>query len=541
MSVFSNPGGQLVGRGVRCLVVDDYEAMRKVTVNQLRQLGVDQIQSAKNGAEALRMLKGQRFDVVLSDWNMPVMTGLELLQAMRDDEALFAVPVILITAEAERSKIEEAIANGVTSMLLKPYSPKQLMLRLERALQWKPRAPGKATLDELQDGDAMPPHAALRAANAAQAAAAEPEDPRQTILIVDDTQDNLLLLSELFKGEFRVWLAPSGAKALELVTSDDPPDLVLLDVMMPQMDGFEVARRMREHPTSESIPIIFVTAMTSADAQLKGLDLGAVDFITKPIDPGTLKPRVRNFMRYVKLRKDLQAEYDGMIETAQLRADVERMTRHDIKAPLAGALGMVQALIEDDSMSRRQVEHLRLMEESVMQVLNMVNLSSELYKIETGRFELRATPVHVGDLLRRIAEMDRVAFAEKALSISVDTDVPVGTEMPQAMGDTTLCYSVFQNLLKNACEAAPAGSKIAIRLLDQTPLCIEILNTGAVPLAIRERFFHKYVTAGKQGGSGLGTYSAKLLVEAQRGDIQLEVSDEENTTKVSVHLPRHSA
>jgi two-component system sensor histidine kinase/response regulator len=533
MSVFSNPGGQLVGRGVRCLVVDDYEAMRKVTVNQLRQLGVDQIQTAKNGAEALRLLKGQRFDVVLSDWNMPVMTGLELLQAMRDDDALFNIPVILITAEAERSKVEEAIAHGVTSMLLKPYAPKQLMARLERALQWKPRAPGKSALADAQASGGAPERPAPNALPV------EAPEHRQTILIVDDTQDNLLLLSELFKGEFRVWLAPTGAKALELATADDPPDLVLLDVMMPQMDGFEVAKRMREHPVSETIPIIFVTAMTSADARLKGLDLGAVDFITKPIDPETLKLRVRNFMRYVKLRKNLQADYDSMVEAAELRADVERMTRHDIKAPLAGALGMVQALLGDDSLGRRQSEHLRLMEESVMQVLNMVNLSSELYKIETGRFELRAAPVPVGDLLRRIAEMDRVAFAEKSLSISVDTDVPVGTEMPQALGDATLCYSVFQNLLKNACEAAPAGSKVAIRLRDQSPLCIEIKNTGAVHAAIRERFFDKYVTLGKQDGSGLGTYSAKLLVQAQHGEIKLDVSDEDNTTTVSVHLPRH--
>ncbi|MFZ4287342.1 response regulator [Variovorax sp. HJSM1_2] len=534
MSYFNNPDGRMVGRGVCCLVVDDYDAMRRVTVNQLRQLGVDQIQTAKNGAEALRLLKGQRFDVVLSDWNMPVMTGLELLQAMREDEALFNIPVILITAEAERTKVEEAIAQGVTSMLLKPYSPKQLMTRLERALQWKPRAPSMPGYGEL------PAHGGVGGRVKRSRLPGEGAEQRQTILIVDDTQDNLLLLSELFKGEFRVWLAPSGAKALELATADDPPDLVLLDVMMPQLDGFEVARRMREHPVSQTIPIIFVTAMTSADARLKGLDLGAVDFITKPIDPETLKLRVRNFMRYVKLRKDLQAEYDDMVAAAELRADVERITRHDIKAPLAGALGLMQVLLGDDNLGRRQTEHLRLMEESVMQVLNIVNRSSELYKIETGRFELHAVPVPVGDLLRRIAEMDRVTFVEKNLSISVDADVPVGTEMPQALGDTALCYSVFHNLLKNACEAAPVGSKVAIRLRDQNPLCIEIQNTGTVPSTIRGRFFDKYVTLGKKGGSGLGTYSAKCLVQAQGGEIQLAVSDENNTTTVSVFLPRHS-
>nr|WP_315231070.1 response regulator [uncultured Albidiferax sp.] len=535
MSIFGKPNEPSIGQGVRCLVVDDFEPMRKVTINQLRQLGVEHIQSAKNGAEALRALKNQPFDVVLSDWNMPVMSGIELLQAMRADEKLFAISFILITAEAERRKVEEAIAYGISSMLLKPYTSNQLAIRLERALAWKPRKPGgMAPAQFLDDGVATSVLHALRAAQPV----APPEDARLTILIVDDTQDNLLLLSHLFKGEYRVRLAQTGAKALELATSDNPPDLVLLDVMMPHMDGFEVAKAMRQHPNAQAVPIIFVTAMVAADARLKGLDLGAVDYITKPIDPETLKLRVRNFMRYVQLRRDLQAEYDSMVEGAQLREDVERITRHDLKAPLAGVLGLVQALIEDDSIGRRQVEQLRLVEESVMQVLNMVNLSSELYKIETGRFVLHAAPVRIGELLRRIAEMDRVTFAEKGLSISVDTDVPVGAEMPAALGDVTLCYSAFQNLLKNACEAAPAASKISVQLFDESPLRIMIRNSGAVPMAIRDRFFDKFVTLGKPSGTGLGTYSAKLLIEAQQGSIGLSVSDDTNTTEVCVLLPR---
>ena len=91
---------------------------------------------------------------------------------------------------------------------------------------------------------------------------------------------------------------------------------------------------MREHPCSEHIPVIFVTAMTGEDARLKGLELGAVDFVTKPIDPDVLKPRVRNFMRYVELHKQLQADYDCDAGAARLREDVEHITRHDMKGPL---------------------------------------------------------------------------------------------------------------------------------------------------------------------------------------------------------------
>ena len=526
-----------LGPGTRVLVVDDFEAMCKVTVSQLRQIGVERVLTAKNGAEALRYLKSQPFDIVLSDWNMPVMSGIDLLKAMRADPQLSALPFVLITAEAERAKVVEAIASGVTSMLLKPYTPQQLLTRVGKAMRWTPRRPVAAVADVMAE-EPPPAEADAPSPSTAAVAAAEPEETRPTVLIVDDTPDNLLLLSELFRGDYRVRLAQTGAKALQFVTSDRPPDLVLLDVMMPGIDGFEVARRMREHPSSQTIPIIFITTLSTADARLQGLDLGAVDFITKPVEPETLKLRVRNFMRYVQLRKNLQAEVDGMVDAAQLREDVERITRHDIRGPLAGALGVLQAVLEDGDLGRKQAEQLRLVEDITLRVLGMINLSAELYKIETGRFVLKPAPVKLGELLRRIVETDRVTYAEKHLAISVDTDMPVGAEPPLAMGDLTLCFSAFQNLIKNACEAAPTHSKVSIRLLNKTPLRIEIENKGLVPEEIRERFFDKFVTAGKPGGTGLGTYSARLLVQAQQGEIAMETFEETGLTRVTVSLPR---
>ena len=514
------------------LIVDDFEPMLKVTSNQLRLMGVSTILTAKNGAEALRILRKQPVDIVLSDWNMPVMTGLELLQAVRADQNLARLPFIMITAEADRHNIQNAISSGVSDLLVKPYTADRLASRIEKALTSRPRS--------------NPQVRALPAAECeAPLVAVEPlaqgarEAVRPTILIVDDAPDNLQLLAQLFKDEYSVLIARSGELALGISQSNDPPDLVLLDIMMPGMDGFEVARRMREHPTSETIPVIFITAMSGQDARLKGLELGAVDFVTKPIDPEVLKPRVRNFLRYVQLHKHLQADYDDMLELARLREDVAHITRHDMKGPLAGVVGLVQALAADKSTNLKQVGELLLVEETVLQVLDMINLSSELFKIEAGRFQLDPKPVKIGDILRRIVEFSRATFAEKHLSIVVDTDVPVGKEMPQALGDATFCYSLFQNLLKNACEAAPENSQVAVTLNDETPLRITIRNTGTVPAEIRERFFDKFVTHGKPGGTGLGTYSAKLLAEAQNGAVAMEVSDPKNQTILTVTLPRY--
>jgi two-component system sensor histidine kinase/response regulator len=519
-----------VTKHTKILVVDDFEVMRKVTAAQLRSLGATQIFQAKDGAEALRLLNQQPFDLVLSDWNMPIMTGLELLVAVRASEKLSHIPFVMITAEAERERVVEAIAQGVNALLVKPYTAGGLAERISMAMTSRPRKVVALSPNQSHSNVESSPTTNFKV-----------ESKRSTILVVDDTSDNVELLFQLFKDTYRVRISLNGERALEICTSDDPPDLVLLDIMMPGLDGFEVAQRMREHPNSEHIPIIFVTAMETDEAHLKGMALGAVDFVTKPINPDFLVPRVRNFLRYVELHKQLQAEYDTLLENARLREDVEHITRHDMKGPLAGVISIIQTLGEDNGLSRKQIEQLRMAEDAALQTLNMINLSAELYKIETGRFKLNPEPVKIGDILRRVVELSRHTFSEKHLIISVDTDVAaVNEEPPKSVGDAMLCYSLFQNLIKNACEAAPEKTQVEVKLHNENPLRITIANTGVVPAAIRNQFFEKFVTYGKSGGTGLGTYSAKLLAEAQKGSVSLDVSDETGRTTITVNLCRYA-
>lgn len=521
------------------LVVDDFEAMRRVTAAQLRSLGAVNVITANNGLEALRILKRQKVDVVLSDWNMPLMTGLELLNSVRSDPKLNLLPFVMITGEAARERVSEAIAGGVSDLLVKPYNAGELANRVEKALAWRPRRQAAgALLDFLSESwpsspgelPVVPPTVPVLDRNR-----------RLTILVVDDTPDNLQFLSRLFKDEYRVRIAHNGEKAVKICCADNPPDLVLLDIMMPGIDGFEVARRMRQHHNAALIPIVFVTAISGDEARIEGLELGAVDFVTKPIDSASLILRVRNFMRYVELHRQLQADYDLMLDAARLQEDVDNMTRHDLKGPLSAVIGLIQAMSDDSDVSRKQGEQLRMVEETAMQVLNMINLSSELYKIESGRFQLQPQAVEIGDILRRSVQLFRNTFNERHLTIAVDTDFNVGAEQPLASGDAMFCYSLFQNLIKNACEASPEGGRVAVKLFDESPIRVSIVNTGAVPVAIRDGFFGKFVTCGKPGGSGIGTYSARLLAEAQLGEVALDVSDARNLTTLTVTLPRHVA
>jgi CheY-like chemotaxis protein len=515
------------------LVVDDFEVMRKVIVGHLRLLGAYKIWTATNGVEALHILRREQIHLVLSDLNMPVMSGLELLKAVRADERLCTTPFIVITAEYDRPLIKAVIDAGVSDLLVKPFTQQRLSTCVEQVCAWQHRKTSKFSTPPLLKSDSAS-HLAERVSS--HKALALPSDLRPSLLIVDDANDNQLVLSDLFNDEYLVRLANDGPTALTICRSDTPPDLVLLDVMMPDMDGFEVARLMREHPVSENIPIIFVTAMTDSSARWKGMSLGAIDFVSKPIDLSMLQLRVSNFMRYVALHKNLQTECDNMLALARLRDDVDHITRHDMRGPLAGALGLVQLLANNGTLTPTQSTQLSLLEETVLQVLNMINLSSEIFKIETGRFQLNAQPVMIEDIVQCIVKMTSNTFVSKKLMLHIDA--PVGKAPVQALGDALFCYSLLQNLVKNACEAAPVQSQVDIVLSDTDPLRIMIKNSGTVPADVRNNFFDKFTTRNKTNGNGLGTYSAKLLVEAQGGQIEMEVSDDDNTTSLWITLPR---
>jgi len=148
-----------------------------------------------------------------------------------------------------------------------------------------------------------------------------------TVLVVDDTPDNLSLMSDLLRTDYKVKLAPSGERALQIVAGESKPDLILLDIMMPDMDGYEVLRRLQFNPETEDIPVIFLTAMSAADDESIGLELGAVDYITKPVNPAIVMARVRNHLQ-LKRARDFLAQHNHFLEQ-----EVANRTRATSGAP----------------------------------------------------------------------------------------------------------------------------------------------------------------------------------------------------------------
>jgi phosphoserine phosphatase RsbU/P len=147
---------------------------------------------------------------------------------------------------------------------------------------------------------------------------------KSRILVVDDTPANIKILADLLRKDYLLSVATSGADALEIAASEDRPDLVLLDIMMPEMDGYEVCQRLKTDPKTQDVPVIFVTAMSEVDDETKGFSLGAVDYITKPIRPPIVQARVAAHLELALARKTLAAQNKLLRESLSMAADVQR-------------------------------------------------------------------------------------------------------------------------------------------------------------------------------------------------------------------------
>jgi len=160
---------------------------------------------------------------------------------------------------------------------------------------------------------------------------------KATILVVDDTPDNLLLMSNLLKDDYHVKIATGSEKALKIAASDSPPDLILLDIMMPGMDGYEACRRLKHDPKTMNIPVIFLTSKVEVEDEQKGLELGAIDYITKPISPPIVKARVKNHLA-LKAMDDFLRDRNRFLELEVAKRTREVTAIQDVTILAMGSL-----------------------------------------------------------------------------------------------------------------------------------------------------------------------------------------------------------
>ena len=361
---------------------------------------------------------------------------------------------------------------------------------------------------------------------------------KPTVLVVEDLPDDIAILSEILREDYHVRAATGGEAALKIAGSDSPPDLILLDIMMPDMDGLEACRRLKKESATSRIPVIFVTAKDAVADESLGFAVGAVDYITKPVNPHLVKARVKAHLELKRAREDLQRQNEILMQNANLREEVEAISRHDLKNPLMVIMTVPGVLLAGAHLQDKDRKLLGMVETAGRQMLEMINRTIDLFKMEKGTYDFTPAVVEVPRVVEQIVAALGTSLGMRKLSVDVTLrGNPLAPDDDfRVMGDQLLLYSVLGNLVKNAIEASPQEARISISLGVNNAASIAVHNEGAIPSQIRNRFFEKFTTAGKPGGTGLGAYSARLMVRTMKGSIGFETSEEEGTT-VTVTLP----
>ena len=282
----------------RILIVDDVNENLHLLMNILSASYA--ISAATSGAKALELaLRSPQPELILLDIKMPGMDGYAVLARLKSDPATAHIPVIFVTALDDAADVASGLGLGVADYITKPVDPDLLLLRVTNQL----------TLQRYREG------AALFEADAGSDQALAP-----TVLLVDDVPENVHGLLEVLRDDYRVMIASSGARAIEVVRGDAPPDLILLDIMMPGMGGLEVCQHIKALPEHGRIPIIFVTVADSVEDKVKGFALGAADYITKPFDIDEVRARVRTHLELSRLRRRLErlvAQRTAMLQKSE--------------------------------------------------------------------------------------------------------------------------------------------------------------------------------------------------------------------------------
>ncbi|MBR7801571.1 response regulator [Undibacterium fentianense] len=392
------------------------------------------------------------------------------------------------------------------------------------------------------------------------------------ILCVDDDTTVLValrtLLSHAFGNRYVIEIAESGAEALEILDDLEQQgkqlSIVISDFIMPGMRGDELLISL--HQRSPQTITIMLTGQSDFEGVKKAINQANLyRFLEKPFNHDDIILTVKSaFLAYEHERtltqqntqlRQLNIELETMLKQVQeserlleervlqrtheldeknhalqqaLRTleDVERIARHDLKTPLVSISAAPGLLRAGRTLSAHEEEILSMIESASNRALSMVNLSLDLFRMESGSYVFRPSSVDLLSLASSIV----LGLSAQAMSKGIQLHVEAEGENFFVEADDSLCYSILGNLTKNAIEAAPENSDVELRLIKGEWIELRIHNAGAVPLALRENFFAKYATAGKSGGTGLGTYSSHLLATVQGGQLHMQTSDDEGTT-----------
>jgi two-component system sensor histidine kinase/response regulator len=356
----------------------------------------------------------------------------------------------------------------------------------------------------------------------------------KSVLVVDDEPFGFdVIEAHLYREGYNLTYASSGLQALSLIDSLEP-DVILLDVMMPEMDGIEVCQKIKAEPQWKHIPIIIVTALNSKEDLARSLEAGADDFLTKPVSGIELRARVRSMLR-------IKQQYDELQAILQMREDLSSMIVHDLRTPLT-TITLISSLLLRSGIEGKNLDKIKLILSAGHQLNTMLNDLLILAKMQSGKMVLNLSEVNLSDLAKQ-AVSDFYAIAESK-KIQLNSQITEASYLVSI--DANLLHRVLDNLLSNAIKFSPSGSQITLQIdyptkpvinvpqdtsnlltkSEQKQATIKIADQGpGISEELQQRIFDKYEVGKVMDGVpqlGLGLAFCKMVVEAHQGKILVE-------------------
>ena len=365
------------------------------------------------------------------------------------------------------------------------------------------------------------------------------------VLIVDDRKENLLTLESLIDNEeLNILHAFSGNEALSVVLEHDV-SLVLLDVQMPGMDGYETAELMRGSERTKEIPIVFITANSQQSQQIfRGYEAGAVDYLYKPLDRRILQSKIRAYIELFKQKHALQVTTRQLQKALTAAGKATQLAQeatvakssflasmsHEIRTPLNGIIGMTDLILMDSELPEHYYEHLMDIKQSSESLLEIINEILDISKIEADKLELEHIEFSLREVIGKVVRLLSIKTSQKGIEFLCHIPPDLTDNL---VGDPTRIRQILINLLGNSVKFTETGKIIvSLKLIEQTDsianIEFSIEDTGiGIPADKLAKLFDSYSqaqssTVRTHGGTGLGLSISKKLVELMGGTIDVQ-------------------
>ena len=373
------------------------------------------------------------------------------------------------------------------------------------------------------------------------------KEGKAVVLAVDDNPANLgLLFDVLDEAGFEVLISQSGESALKRAETTQP-DILLLDVMMPGIDGFETCRLLKNQESTCHIPVIFMTAVTGTTDKVKGFELGAVDYITKPIQPKEVLARVRTHLTIQQLQRTLQQRNEELAESLEREKELNRlksrfvsMVSHEFKTPLTTislSCNLLQRYGERMAADERG-EELKIIERTVDYMHDLLDNVLTVSRWEAGKIAFQPTSTDVLHLCQGLVERFQAMYDTTHRLEFITNGEFLNTQV-----DPRLLEHILSNLLSNAFKYSPAGGTIWLTMTaNEDSLVFQVKDEGiGISQADRQHLFesfHRGNNVENIKGTGLGLSIVKQFVDLHGGTVEVESQIQQGTI-VTVILPKH--